>query len=184
MRKGRPAEAERIPTECVEIDEDMVLIQFNLGAHRDGGMSNGREAFVARLSKSRRKRSRALPGQTSGVRDARCSARVALRVKVEWDNDQGTVLGRTENIGVGGVFVTTNQELKVGRRVGLRFRLPGSQDRVRVNAEVRWVKTVSPRLAAATGAGLRFVESPPDVSAAIDRFVRDGEIDSEAPSRS
>lgn len=171
----RPRGGERLFFDCMDVDEDMVLITFNLRARSDEAVTNGHSTLAERLAKARKKRHRASARPTIGTRDQRASVRVEMRVKVEVADEQGRLLGRTENIGSGGVFVATTRELNVGERVKLQFTLPGRPRAVVVDAEVRWIRT-SPafhRPAEINGVGLRFVDPHRNVSAAIERFVRE-----------
>jgi uncharacterized protein (TIGR02266 family) len=84
-----------------------------------------------------------------------------------------TYTGVTRNISAGGVFVATEDLLRVGDRLNLRFTLPGVDRPFAVQTEVRWVreKRSPPDEHAPPGMGLQFLNPSADDVAALDTFL-------------
>jgi Tfp pilus assembly protein PilZ len=102
------------------------------------------------------------------------AGRTKLRGSVELDGDRGRQLGVLENISLGGVFVASQTEFRVGEHVTLRFGVPGTDDRLLLEVEVRWVRKgeVIEQSQGAGGAGFRFVKLSLYAAAVIDRYLR------------
>jgi uncharacterized protein (TIGR02266 family) len=73
------------------------------------------------------------------------------------------------NIGVDGVFVTTDRHLRVGDRFTVELALPRHVRPVPVEAEVRWVRQTEGR---PSGVGLRFVMPSFGLTIAIHELLR------------
>jgi uncharacterized protein (TIGR02266 family) len=58
-------------------------------------------------------------------------------------SDSNLYVGFTDNISEGGLFVATHELLEIGERVTLEFELPGVDETLRVEGEVRWHRTAS-----------------------------------------
>jgi uncharacterized protein (TIGR02266 family) len=83
-----------------------------------------------------------------------------LRIPVQVDSSEGSYEAVSENISVGGLFLATNREHAVGDKIRLSFQLPRRQERLSVEAEVRWVRRrVDLQAATPTGVGLLFLSS-------------------------
>jgi hypothetical protein len=97
-----------------------------------------------------------------------------LRAPVELDGHRGQQFGVIENIGLGGVFAVIGSDLRVGEHVTLRFGVPGADDRLLLEAEVRWVSRgeVMELSQGARGAGFRFVKLSLYAAAVIDHYLR------------
>jgi uncharacterized protein (TIGR02266 family) len=114
---------------------------------------------------------------TSNVADSkpaerRAEPRIELEVEVGLETDHNFYTGLTQDISSGGLFVATSIMYGVGQRLRVRFSLPGQNEPITADAEVRWVrdpramKTDSPE-----GIGLRFVELPAEAHAHISQFL-------------
>ena len=109
-----------------------------------------------------------------GVPHVYRARRTNLTASVDFDGDHGPQPGVTENIGLGGLFVATRRDLRVGEHVTLRFGLPDADGRLVLEAEVRWVrKSDSVEQSGRTrGAGVRFVKMSLHAVAVIDHCLR------------
>jgi uncharacterized protein (TIGR02266 family) len=103
---------------------------------------------------------------------ARRSGRSELEVSVDLQSKQDRYAGVTKNIGSGGVFVATPRVLQVGDVVTLSFSLPGSNEPLRVDASVRWIRPPGPDTSEG-GMGLKFVNVSLDTTVIIQRYLRD-----------
>ncbi len=54
--------------------------------------------------------------------------------------DEELYAGTAKNIGLGGVFLATPKVRAVGERLVLTFTLPGENEPIAVETEVRWVR--------------------------------------------
>ena len=108
----------------------------------------------------------------SNPSERRAEPRIELEVEVGLETDHNFYTGLTQDISTGGLFVATSIMYQVGERIRVRFSLPGQNQPITAEAEVRWVrdpramKTDSPE-----GVGLRFVELPTDAQSEISQFL-------------
>jgi PilZ domain len=95
--------------------------------------------------------------------------RVEAKVPVYlWSDDEDCVLGVTQNICIGGMFVATGRALPVGARVMVRTSILDDAEPVEIEALVCWSRRVGAGQGKPAGLGLRFVD--PMIHAAM--FVR------------
>jgi uncharacterized protein (TIGR02266 family) len=105
--------------------------------------------------------------------NVRASERFDLEVKVDLESDHNFYTGLTQNISSGGVFIATHHIRKIGDRITLKFSLPGTDQPLAVETEVRWIRenTALQRVEGASGMGVRFINLTPEASAAISSFI-------------
>jgi uncharacterized protein (TIGR02266 family) len=103
----------------------------------------------------------------------RAAERFDLEVKVDLESDHNFYTGLTQNISSGGVFIATSAIRKIGDRITLKFSLPGTNETLAVETEVRWIRENSAlhKVEGATGMGVRFVNLSPAAAAMIQKFV-------------
>jgi uncharacterized protein (TIGR02266 family) len=95
--------------------------------------------------------------------------RVEIKVPVHlWNDDEEFVLGVTENLCIGGMFVATPRSLPVGARVMVRPSILDGVEPVEIEAKVAWSRRGAAERGQPAGMGLRFVD--PMIHAAM--FVR------------
>ena len=106
--------------------------------------------------------------------NVRASERFDLEVKVDLESDHNFYTGLTQNISSGGVFIATHHIRKIGDRITLKFSLPGSDQPLAIETEVRWIRENSAlhRIDGASGMGVRFINLTPEAAAAITAFVQ------------
>ena len=104
-------------------------------------------------------------------------ADIEMRVELKVDND--SFVGMTGNIGVGGLFVTTDRAFQVGERIALKLPLPNRARPLSVEAEVRWTRSQSSVSdeRATLGMGLQFVDLPVGAFISIQELLRSKEED-------
>jgi uncharacterized protein (TIGR02266 family) len=100
-----------------------------------------------------------------GFRSGRAEVEMPVQLKTAADSFVGT----SKNIGVGGLFVATDQTFQVGDRLAIEFSLPELDRLVSVGAEVRWTR---PAETGAGGIGVRFIRLPIVSAIAIQEYVR------------
>jgi uncharacterized protein (TIGR02266 family) len=94
----------------------------------------------------------------------RSSPRVALSITVSYRIDSAIASAVCANISKGGMFLRTMNPQPAGRRLRVRFRVPGSKREVETEAVVAWSD-------ARSGMGLQFVALHHDEQADVDSFV-------------
>lgn len=72
--------------------------------------------------------------------EQRQSVRTRKKFQVVFASEHEFVTAFTIDLGVGGLFLKTDQILDVGEKVYLEFNLPETQDLVEAEAEVRWIR--------------------------------------------
>jgi uncharacterized protein (TIGR02266 family) len=83
--------------------------------------------------------------------------RTAVEVPVTVMTESDSFPARSGNIGMGGMFVTTERPFPVGARLTLELSLPQRPQPVSLVGEVRWILEKDGR---AAGMGMRFVDPP------------------------
>ncbi len=102
--------------------------------------------------------------------------RVAVELGVTMTSDSNFYVGFANNISEGGLFVATHQMVEVGSTVDLRFELPGEDEPVVVEAEVRWQRTaVDYDSGILPGFGVQFGDLDDETRARIERYIEDRE---------
>jgi uncharacterized protein (TIGR02266 family) len=117
------------------------------------------------------------------LRDKRHSPRLPLQIDVEVEGQEAQI-GKTSDIGRGGLFVATGRLLPVGERVRVHITLPGLGIHLGPWCEVRWIRdaATAARDGLPSGMGLEFVELAPVVRQALHSFIRQQEELSGAPA--
>ncbi len=94
----------------------------------------------------------------------RSSPRVALAVTVSIRVDNVIASAVSSNVSKGGIFLRTMTPHPVGKRMRIRFRLPGGRGEIEAEVMVAWSD-------ARSGMGLQFVTIGSDAQAQLDEFV-------------
>lgn len=106
------------------------------------------------------------PPPAPSARDRRRSARVKLRVPVQFRSARDGGLRSTMDVGAGGIVIGTPHPLARNEIVPVRFRVPGSDRHIFAEARVVWVIPGS-------AMGLQFLDLNPTDHATITAFVDD-----------
>jgi uncharacterized protein (TIGR02266 family) len=106
--------------------------------------------------------------------NARASERYDLEVKVDLESDHNFYTGLTQNISAGGLFIATHHLRRIGDHITLKFQIPGTDQAIAVDTEVRWIRenTSLQRVDGATGMGVRFINLSPEAANAIQTFLQ------------
>jgi uncharacterized protein (TIGR02266 family) len=109
------------------------------------------------------------------------SGRAPAEIPIDFQRYGESFVATSINIGLGGLFVTTDRRFEVGERVNLRFSFRDQALSIAAEAEVRWIHQDQGE---AVGVGLRFVRLPAAAVAAIREFLRSIDDDLTAPGTS
>lgn len=99
--------------------------------------------------------------------ERRAQDRHPIRLKVEYECLEDFLTDYSANLSVGGMFIETNRPLPLGTRLHLRFSLPGFDEPLDTDAEVRWVLKEDDTGPLPSGMGVRFEQMSDDDSAKI-----------------
>jgi uncharacterized protein (TIGR02266 family) len=94
----------------------------------------------------------------------RSSPRVPLSIMVSYRIDNVIASAVCANVSKGGIFLRTMNPQAAGKRLRVRFRLPGSKRDIDAEAAVAWSD-------ARSGMGVQFVSLGPDEQTDLDEFV-------------
>ena len=115
------------------------------------------------------------PAPASGEGGTRAFARVEATVQVSLQSDHNFWTGFTRDIGEGGVFVMTPDPPELGTVVHFQMALPGDPVVHSVVGVVRWVRgEVLASSDLPVGMGVKFVDLPENLRAAIQHFMDRG----------
>ena len=88
------------------------------------------------------------------------------------ESDHNFYAGITGNVSTGGVFVATYTPPPAGSEVSLDLKLAGTNETYRLRGVVCWSRAAdSATDFAPAGVGIRWIDLPPPVAQAIQRFV-------------
>lgn len=105
--------------------------------------------------------------------ERRESARRPVRVGVTLTSDSNLYVGFTDNISEGGLFVATQELLDIGEQVRLEFELPGSDETIEVDGEVRWHRRVSDiKDGIYPGYGVQFIDLADSDKQRLQKFLK------------
>ena len=99
----------------------------------------------------------------------RRSRRIEVHARVDYGTPHNFYAAETANIGVGGLFIATENLLQVGRAIALNLDLPESGT-LSLKGEVAW-RRPSPSGEGPAGLGIKFVELQEEMRDAIEQFL-------------
>ena len=88
--------------------------------------------------------------------ERRAQDRRPIRLRVEYECLEDFLTDYSANLSIGGMFIETQRPLSLGTCFHLRFFLPGFDDPVDTDAEVRWVINEDAEGPIPSGMGVRF----------------------------
>jgi uncharacterized protein (TIGR02266 family) len=92
-------------------------------------------------------------------------------LEVKWKRYDEVFLGHTENISLGGLFMSTNHTAHVGEKFPMEFILPDRKTKVDCTGEVVWTRQYSSEGAGSEGVGVRFVNLNAKKIKAIEQWI-------------
>lgn len=89
--------------------------------------------------------------------------RVSLRLpicvlEVKWKKFDQIFIARSQNISMGGLFISTDRPLRIGDQFPVQFVLPDQKTKIDCTGEVTWTRTKASPGATEEGVGVRFVD--------------------------
>ena len=103
--------------------------------------------------------------------ERRAQERLPIRLRVEYECLEDFLTDYTANVSIGGMFIETSRPLPLGTRFRLRFHLPGFEEPVDSEAEVRWVLDETDTGPLPAGMGVRFEGMTPELQARIAELI-------------
>ena len=107
----------------------------------------------------------------SQLAERRVHPRFPLCVEVDFTSEHNFYTGFTQDIGEGGLFISTYSLMEIGDRFHLSFTLPGIEEAFEAVCEVRWVRTYNPDSDAGPGMGVRFCGLSARMRSRIQHFL-------------
>lgn len=104
--------------------------------------------------------------------EKRKGARAPIEIRVEYRTVGSFLSDWVVNISRGGMFINTENPLKIGANVRLVFSLPGMPFMFDVNAQVKWSQTEPSDRQELPGMGVEFVEIDERVQKRIEAYVK------------
>jgi uncharacterized protein (TIGR02266 family) len=102
------------------------------------------------------------------VPEKRESGRVVKKLEICFGSYSEFIETYTENVGMGGLFVHTEDPAKIGDQVYLQFNLPGTDHMIQCEGEVKWLKKKGQRY---LGMGISFSSLRREDKEYIDNYV-------------
>jgi type IV pilus assembly protein PilZ len=109
-------------------------------------------------------------GRAAARIEKRRSTRAPLVVRVDYSTVEALFSEFTTNINEGGLFIETERPAPIGTVVSLQFRLPGSEEPIKVDGRVVWTSAERPN--DVPGMGIEFEGLDHDARARINALVR------------
>jgi uncharacterized protein (TIGR02266 family) len=97
-------------------------------------------------------------------------------LEVKWKHYDKVFLGHTENISLGGLYMSTDRVLHVGERFPLEFILPDRRTKVVCMGEVSWTRDYLSEGKGSQGVGIRFVDLDQKKIKAIEQWIKKEEV--------
>lgn len=109
--------------------------------------------------------------------EKRRSLRIPLFVlEVKWKKYNKLFIGQTENISMGGLFMSTDRPLQIGDQFPVEFVLPDRKTKINCTGEVTWTRPCTEEEAGSEGVGVRFVDLNGVKMKAIGHWIRKQEV--------
>ena len=93
-------------------------------------------------------------------------------LEVKWKEYDKVFLGHSQNISMGGLFMSTDRTLHVGDRFPLEFILPDRKTKILCTGEVSWTRQYSSEGPRSQGVGIRFLDLNTKTVKAIEIWMK------------
>lgn len=107
--------------------------------------------------------------------EKRLFSRKLIRTKVVLEDEfgEGLIYLYTEDISMGGLFISSDIPIKTGSYVFISFYLPDGKTLIKATGQVVRIakKEIEPGVQEREGMGIRFVGLSPEAAAAIQEYV-------------
>ncbi|HSG05119.1 MAG TPA: PilZ domain-containing protein [Nitrospiria bacterium] len=103
--------------------------------------------------------------------------RVALRLpicvlEVKWKKFNQVFIAKSQNISMGGLFISTDRSLRIGDQFPVEFVLPDQKTKITCTGEVTWTRMKSSPDATEEGVGVRFLDINGKTKKAIGEWIK------------
>lgn len=102
------------------------------------------------------------------VSEKRQFGRVTKRLEICFGSYDEFVESYAENLGMGGLFVLTEEPAKIGEKVYIQFNLPETEYVIQCEGEVKWLKKQGERY---LGMGIGFASLNDEDRDLIDNYI-------------
>jgi len=107
--------------------------------------------------------------------DRRRVDRIPKKFKIVYNAGNALINSYLSNIGVGGVFIPTENPMDSGTRLHAKITLPNDEKDLNVNCEVVWIRKKevnTPSGKFPSGMGVKFLSLSPEDKKRIDRVIK------------
>lgn len=105
--------------------------------------------------------------------EKRRSLRVPLFVlEVKWRKYDKIFIAKTQNISIGGLFMSAERPLQIGEQFPVEFILPDRKTKINCTGEVTWTRPYVSEGAGSEGIGVRFVDLNGQKMKAIGEWIK------------
>ncbi|HUK55424.1 MAG TPA: PilZ domain-containing protein [Nitrospiria bacterium] len=105
--------------------------------------------------------------------EKRRSLRLPLFVlEIRWRKYNKVFIGHTQNISIGGLFMSTERPLQAGEQFPIEFVLPDRKTKINCTGEVTWTRSYAAEGAGSEGIGVRFVDLNDQKMKAIGQWIK------------
>lgn len=108
--------------------------------------------------------------------DRREAQRLRYDIQVGVATDHRLFVGLTSDISAGGLFIATDEPLKKGDRIEVRFSIPGTDHVFHKHATVCWTRPFDgeshSHMRTRAGAGVKLDDLSPDETKVLDAFLQ------------
>lgn len=108
--------------------------------------------------------------RTKTLVERRREPRHSARLDVNYRRGDTYLYSRSSNISEMGIFLVTSNPPRRGTRIELRFAVPGEEEPLRVEGEVRWI--VHPGSGGEPGMGIQFIDPSDEFRRRIKELIR------------
>jgi uncharacterized protein (TIGR02266 family) len=95
--------------------------------------------------------------------------RAPVSFAVEYTQGEESNQARALNLSADGMLIETQDPARLAERVGVVFKIPGSDDEIKLDGEVVWVNKYSPSYP--VGMAIKFISIEPKILRTIREYV-------------
>jgi uncharacterized protein (TIGR02266 family) len=93
-------------------------------------------------------------------------------LEVKWKRYDEVFLGSSENISLGGLFLSMDGPVRVGERFPLEFILPDRKTKIACTGEVSWTRQYASEGSGSQGVGIKFVDLSSATMKALETWMK------------
>ncbi len=108
--------------------------------------------------------------------ERRISLRLPICVlEVKWKKFDQIFIAKSQNISMGGLFISTDRSLRIGDQFPVQFVLPDQKTKIDCTGEVTWTRMKSSPGGDEEGVGVRFLDLSGKTKKAIGEWLKNQE---------